>query len=240
MKFRDYLLASLVAVVIPLILTLALMTFVTEQFTDDKVFAEEITVEETEAVKPTNFAVRRAIAEKGENERKEEDGQIDLPVGDLTELAVVEEEVPTTAEETVTPLYRCDGVVMDEDLQRFLYEQLELHGIEWFFPYAIAQSTQESECDPTNVTNGLDYGLYQYRITFWAEVSERYGYKDADIFNPYIQIDIYVHQMAKRLNEYGLDVYETISRHYTSDWGAFNAQYVQDVMERYQKLERIR
>ena len=240
MKFRDYLLASLVAVVIPLILTLALMTFVTEQFTDDKVLAEEITVETTEAVKPTNFAVRRAITEKGENERKEEDGQIDLPVGDIEELAVVEEEVPTTAEETVTPLYRCDGVVMDEDLQGFLYEQLKLHGIEWFFPYAIAQATQESECDPYNVTDGIDYGLYQYRIFHWKEKYERYGYESADIYNAYIQIDIYVHEMAKRLNEYGLDVYETISRHYTSDWGTFNAQYVQDVMERYQKLERIR
>lgn len=240
MKFRDYLLASLVAVVIPLILVLALMTFVTEQFTDDTVFAEEITAEETEAVKTANIVVRQAITEKGEDDRRKDEELVELPVGDIAELAVVEEEVPTTAAEEVTPLYRCDGVVMDEDLQRFLYEQLVLHGIEWFFPYAIAQSTQESECDPTNVTNGLDYGLYQYRITFWAEVSERYGYKDADIFNPYIQIDIYVHQMAKRLNEYGLDVYETISRHYTSDWGTFNEQYVHDVMERYQKLERIR
>ena len=239
MKKNDYLLASLIAVVVSLILTLALMTFVTAQFEDEKVLAEEITAETTEAVKSTNFVVRKAITEKGEYEREDE-VVIELPVGDIKELTVIEETEPTVTAEEVTPLYRCDGVVMDEDLQRFLYEQLALHGIEWFFPYAIAQSTQESECDPNNVTNGLDYGLYQYRITFWAEVSERYGYKDADIFNPYIQIDIYVHQMAKRLNEYGLDVYETISRHYTSDWGTYNEKYVQDVMERYQKLERIR
>lgn len=240
MHLRDYLLAILVAILVPTMVVLGIVTRLSAQYTDETTLAEEFTTETEEAVKTTNFAVRRAIDKKGENERKEEEILAELPLGDIEELAVEEEEVPDTTAEEVTPMYRCDGVVMDEDLQRFLYEQLELHGIEWFFPYAIAQSTQESECDPTNVTNNLDYGLYQYRITFWAEVSERYGYKDADIFNPYIQIDIYVHQMATRLNEYGLDVYETISRHYTSDWGTYNEKYVSDVMNRYAKLERIR
>lgn len=227
---KNYIIGAILAMVIPLTLTGILVATIKADFTDETVAVEEIVEEETEAVK-TAESIRREPIGKENSEAK------DIPSFGIISLPLAERE--TEEVHQPTPLYRCDGEMMDEDLQRFLYETLQDHGIEWFFPYAIAQATQESECDPSNVT-GIDCGLFQYRKTFWKEVSERYGYFDADIFNAYIQIDIYVHQMAKRLNEYGCSVYETISRHYTSDWGTFNQKYVDDVMERYQKLERIR
>lgn len=228
---KRYIYGAILAMAIPLALTSAFVATINAQLTDDSVVVEEFAEEEAEAVKTAKFIRREAIERKEKIEEEEE------PIFGIVVLPLEEPETETVCEPT--PLYRCDGELMDEDLQRFLYETLKDHGIEWFFPYAIAQATQESECDPRNVT-GIDCGLFQYRKTHWNEKAERYGYFDADIFNAYIQIDIYVHEMSKRLNEYGCDVYEAISRHFTSDYGSFNQKYVNDVMERYQKLERLK
>lgn len=240
MSPKNYLIAGLGAMILPLTLTAVLIASISGHLTEETAYAEEIIVEETEAVKTANIVLKRPI-EKKEVRDESETELIELPIGDVEELTAAEEEtIPAATEAELTPLYRCDGLVMDEDLQRFLYECLKEHGIERLFPYSIAQACQESEFDTTNVTGGLDCGLFQYRKTFWEETSAKWGYPGADIFNPYIQIDIYVHQMARRLNEYGCSIEEAISRHYTSDWGTYNAKYVGDVMSRYVTLERIR
>lgn len=240
MSPKNYLIAGLGAMVLPLALTAVLIASISGHLTENTAYAEEIIVEETESVKTANIVLKRPI-EKKEARDESEAELIGLPLGDVEELTEAEEEtLPATTEAELTPLYRCDGLVMDEDLQRFLYESLKEHGIERLFPYSIAQACQESEFDTTNVTGGLDCGLFQYRIEHWNDKAERYGYTNADIFNPYIQIDIYAHEMSKRLNEYGCSIEEAISRHYTSDWGTYNAKYVGDVMARYMTLERIR
>lgn len=228
---KRYIYGAILAMIIPLTLTSVLVASINAELTEETVVVEEFVAEETEAVKTAKFVRREAITgkENKDEEKVQDIGIVVLPLAEVETEAVCEP----------TPLYRCDGELMDEDLQRFLYETLTDNGIAWFFPYAIAQATQESECDPHNVT-GIDCGLFQYRKTHWNEKAERYGYFDADIFNAYIQIDIYVHEMSKRINEYGCSLYEAISRHYTSDYGTFNQKYVNDVMERYQKLERLR
>lgn len=232
---KQYIIAALSSVLVPVIIASAVVASIKGDFSHETESDDKVIIETTEAVK-TAIIERRAITpKKGEYEREDTE-LIDLPLAEKTE---VEETVSEPTEE-VTPLYRCDGLVMDEDLQEYLYHRLCDYYIEWFFPYAIAQACQESEFDIYNVTNGLDHGLYQYRITYWKEKAQRYGFNDPDIFNPYVQIDIYVQEMQKRINVYGLDLYETISRHFTSDYGTYNAEYVDDVMERFETLERIR
>lgn len=231
---KTYIIAAATAILLPALFLTGLVASINADFTDDSIVVEKIIVEETEAPKKANIVVLRLVEfEKGEDEEETE-----------TEVAEVVEE---TREEEVArftdveyPIYRCDGLVMDENLQKFLYKCLSENGIEYFFPYAISMACQESSFNIYDVTDGLDCGLFQYRKTFWEETCAKWGYPGADIFNPYIQIDIFVRQTARRLNELGCSIYETISRHYTSDWGTYNEKYVADVMKRHARLERIR
>lgn len=231
---KTYIIATITAILLPALFLTAVVTTINADYTDDSIVVEKIIVNETEAPKTANIVVLKVVGfEKGEDEEETE-----------TEVAEVVEE---TREEEVArftdfeyPIYRCDGLVMDEDLQKFLYRCLSEYGIEYFFPYAISMACQESSFNIYDVTDGLDCGLFQYRKTFWEETCAKWGYPGADIFNPYIQIDIFVRQTARRLNELGCSINETISRHYTSDWGTYNEKYVADVMKRHARLERIR
>ena len=83
--------------------------------------------------------------------------------------------------------------------------------------------TQESQCNPwAENANGLDKGLFQYRITYWTQPES--------IFDVNAQIRVYVSQVQARLAA-GLSIEETISRHYTSDYiTEVNWQYVNDVL----------
>lgn len=145
-------------------------------------------------------------------------------------------EAPAPAEETaaavtVLPLYSVNGAVLAEDLQTYLYNALASRGIGWFFPYAIMIAYQESRFDPrAENKNGLDKGLYQYRVTYWS-----YG----DIMSPYDQINVFVQQMAQRAAA-GCSVPDMISRHKQSDWGSYDQVYVGQVMQWERVLARIR
>lgn len=142
----------------------------------------------------------------------------------------IQTEATTKAPAATHPIYSVDGDILDLDLQRFAWEELKSKGIEWWMPYLMLTAYQESSFNIYDITDGLDYGLLQYRITFWDERAERYGYAGADIFNPYVQIYIYVRQTAARINA-GLSVSETISRHKTSDHvTAIDWEYVEQVM----------
>ena len=167
---------------------------------------------------------------------------VELPLETMLEPEPEPETEPetTTAPEPTEayyPIYKVDGDVLDHDLQRFMYEELNSQGIGWWMEYAILTAYQESGFDIYDITNGVDMGLLQYRITYWEERAERYGYPDADIFNPYVQIYIYVRQTAERIRK-GFSVEEVISKHKQSDWGPYDQEYVNQVMDH--ELEQIR
>lgn len=144
------------------------------------------------------------------------------------------ETVPETEAAVVaqTPLYAVNGEVLREDVQVYLYQKLCEHGIGWFFPYSILIAYQESHFDfhAVNPTNGIDMGLFQFRVTY---------YPGANIFDPFEQINIFAQLMGNRAAA-GCDVYTMISRHNTSDYGAYNPQYVAEVMQHEPVLVRIR
>lgn len=156
-----------------------------------------------------------------------------------TNVEPVVAEVETVAESQVeqntlgapsVPYYSVNGVVMDLGLQEYLYSQLCVKGIEWFMPYAMLLAYQESNFNIyAENKNGLDKGLFQYRITYWGS---------GDIFNPYTQIDIFTTQMANRAN-IGCTVSDMISRHNMSDYGPYNQDYVNHVMSWQGTLIRI-
>lgn len=107
-----------------------------------------------------------------------------------------------------------------QDVYELLAAELNVYGVGWWYPYAVAQMMAESGGDPyAENPNGLDKGLFQYRITYWQEPES--------IFDVRAQIRRYVREVTARINA-GLSVEEIISRHYTSDyiteinWGYVN------------------
>lgn len=130
---------------------------------------------------------------------------------------------PAMAENKWLP-YRVGGHNLDREIGDFLLAELRSRDLEWWMPYALAQMFQESRLDPmAQNRNGLDKGILQYRVTYW-------DWSRGDIFDWRAQIRLYVEQTARRLAS-GCSIYETISRHNTSDYGAFNQEYVDQVMQ---------
>jgi len=106
-----------------------------------------------------------------------------------------------------------------------LKASLDEAGIGWWYPYACAQMMQESSGNPwAENVNGLDKGLFQYRISYWQEPE--------DIFDINAQIRRYTREVQARINA-GLSIPEIISRHFTSDWiTTINWEYVNAVLSR--------
>ena len=128
-------------------------------------------------------------------------------------------------------LYSVNGAVLPEEIQAYLYNALAARGIQWFFPYAVMIAYQESRFNSlAENRNGLDKGLFQYRMTYWS-----YG----DIFSPYDQINVFVQQMAQRA-AVGCTISDMISRHKQSDWGSYDQVYVDQVMQWEPVAVRIR
>lgn len=158
-----------------------------------------------------------------------------------TRSAVSEQETQTaeTADTTTNaecvvgyiPLYEVEGQMLDPAIQEYLYTQLCNNGIEWFFPYALCIAYQESSFNIyAENKNGLDKGLFQFRITYWGE---------GDIFNPYTQIDVFTRLMVNRANM-GCTVSDMISRHNQSDFGSYCQEYVDAVMSHSGSLTKVR
>lgn len=121
------------------------------------------------------------------------------------------ETVGSEPEATEPALYRIAGEEVDADLQIRLYHHLEEAGIPDWFTGALAQMYQESHCKQyAENPNGLDKGIFQYRITYW-------NWSDGDIFDLDAQMSKYASEMAARFGS-GLSVDEAISRHKTSDY----------------------
>lgn len=149
---------------------------------------------------------------------------------------IVETEAPATTsppqtETTSIPIYSTNGAVLDENIQVFLYQQLCARGIGYFMPYALGIAYQESRFNPyAQNPNGLDKGLFQFRISY---------YPGNNIFDPYEQSIIFCNLMANRLNN-GCSIEVAISRHMMSDYGGYNASYVNLILSWVAVTVRIR
>lgn len=136
------------------------------------------------------------------------------------ETVAYETESPETAETVaISPVEESWNI----DIYGLLRQHLISAGIEWWYPYAVAQMTQESHCNPyAENPNGLDKGLFQYRVTYWQEPES--------IFDANAQIRRYVREVQGRIFS-GLSIEEVISRHYTSDYVTeVNWEYVSHVL----------
>lgn len=158
---------------------------------------------------------------------------------ECTEEAEIRDDIPLCVEtvrtETAYSQYRFnqgEGVIPTEILYE-LRARLIAHNIEWWLPVAEAQMFQESHCNYlAENRNGLDKGLFQYRVTYWSAMCVEHGLPaETSIFDWRAQINIYVQDAARRLRS-GCSVEETISRHMTSDYcPAINTKYVNDVLQ---------
>ena len=151
-----------------------------------------------------------------------------------TEEITLATETETAVEAAVPTLYRIAGEEIDEGIQVRLYQHLQEAGIPYWYEGALCQMFQESHGQQyaVNPNNGIDCGLYQYRITYWTE--------SADIFDVDAQLRRYASDMAARFNS-GLTVDEAISRHNTSDSvAAVNWEYVGQVKQWLGQMEAIR
>ncbi|MBQ6679576.1 MAG: hypothetical protein IJM76_06085 [Lachnospiraceae bacterium] len=152
----------------------------------------------------------------------EEEVEKGLQTGD-SEVAEAEPAERDTGAKS--PVYAVGDEVLPEWIQDYAYKALDRRGISWWYPYFIVQAFQESSFNLRAVSSdGLDYGLLQYRAMYWGDVSAKHGYPGADIYDPYVQIEIYADQVRDRLNK-GLAVEEVISRHKTSDYAPYYDSY---------------
>lgn len=197
--------------------------------------AEERTVTETEP------EIRLIFEEEEELEQEaveEEDTGDDLAGGTDETLAEEEADAGTETERETDPVaeeeqeavpvrdlpagesfpvYAVAGHVLDEELQRYLYEKLTEKGIADWMPIAICQAYQESSFDQYQVTAGKDYGLFQYRLIYWDEWCDRAGVGRGDVFDARRQIDVYTAMVAKWIAE-GRSESEVISAHNDGGW----------------------
>ena len=140
---------------------------------------------------------------------------------EVTKSEVQTEETTAAPVAPEIPRYSVNGHVLPVEIQVYLYNALAVRGIGWFYPYAMLIAYQESNFNIyAENPNGLDKGLFQYRIIYvpWM-----------DWTNPYAQIEYFSDQMANRANM-GCTVSDMISRHNMSDYGPYNQDYVNHVM----------
>lgn len=155
---------------------------------------------------------------------------------DAEEKAWVETSVDDN--ETGPVVWYVNGKQIDQGITDLLTDALERHGIGHWIEGALAQIYQESHAQQYAVSDdGRDYGILQYRAEYWGGVCAQYGYDGADIYDMYVQFDIYATQMANRFNQ-GMSVPDAISRHMTSDYGGFDAKYYGDVIRWLPTVER--
>ena len=132
-----------------------------------------------------------------------------------------------------------NGQILVQELQEYLYRQLDERHIGWFYDVALCQIYQESrfDCYAQN-RNGLDCGLCQFRVTYWNRFAQDSGLYTYDIWNPIDQIYVYSWMMAKYIREEG-SVEMALSRYYTGTPGTYCDSYVRDVMQWANKIQEV-
>lgn len=179
------------------------------------------------------FFFEKTLVRKIKQNEQETSEKAQVSYQDTAWINQVSEEKAAENEPPIQPyLYSVGEEILNPELQNYLNQQLTNQGIEWFMPYAIMIAWQESQFNQYEVSkDGLDYGLFQFRMEFW-------DWNRGDIFDPYVQIDVFTENMGRRANM-GLDVYEMISRHMQSDYGSYNPEYVSDVIKHEPNLRKI-
>lgn len=126
--------------------------------------------------------------------------------------------------------YSVNGKTLPYALQDYLYDQLKSRGVEYLFQVSLLQIYQESSYNATAQNkNGLDFGLCQFRITYWDGFAQAAGLVQYDIWNPIDQIYVYAWLMAKYVAEEGT-VNGALSRYFTGIHGSYCDAYVRDVL----------
>lgn len=166
-------------------------------------------------------------------ERTDSSGADDEGDGTEPEASWLSETRTGEVESSVPTLYKIAGQEIDEGIQIKLYQHLQEAGIEYWYEGALCQMFQESHGQVyAENPNGLDKGLYQFRITYW-------NWSDGDIFDVDAQLSRYAPEMAARFNA-GLSTEEAISRHNTSDYvAAVNWEYVGQVKQWIGQMEVV-
>ena len=205
-------------VVIAAILIIAIVAVLTEGcgaetavYAAPMVNIEDFTEVATEAPKKAEIREQEA---SNEPETEEQDRCDEIGADHEEDRTDTESELRTTeasVEADLPVLYRIAGEEIQEELQIKLYQYLSDAGIDYWYTGALAQMFQESHCHQyAENPNGLDKGIYQYRITYW-------NWNDGDIFDVDAQMRRYASEMSARFNS-GLSANEAISRHKTSDY----------------------
>ena len=160
-------------------------------------------------------------------------------VDNYVEISVEEVEEETEYVNT-TPYYTVNGAFLGYELSDYLYEQLKAHDMEWFYGVALCQLYQESRFDANAVGyDGLDQGIAQLRATYFDYFMEKAGLEEADPFNPYDSICIYVCLMESHLASVEWNVPSALSKYNVGNTRWFNAEYVDAVTQWYATLELI-
>lgn len=196
-----------------------------------------VATEEDESESETKDEVLGCGAEGAQND-VQDDQQCEAPLeADTSEAETVgesnaEESASGSREEVCGRTWIVNGEQIDRQITDALAEALERHDIGYWIEGSLAQIYQESHAQKYAVSkDGRDHGILQYRAQYWGDVSAQYGYTGADIYDVYVQFDIYAAQMAARFNG-GLSVDEAISRHNTSDCvTTVNWEYVSQVKQ---------
>lgn len=142
-------------------------------------------------------------------------------------------EAPQIVEQSKT-VYTIYGHTPPEEWQKYLYAELDARGYGWYFPYAVCQIWQES-CWNQWSDNGIDRGLTQQKIVYWADRAAYWGIPGADIWDPYAQIHVFACQMSQFLNATGGDVGMALSLYFYGT-GQYAPEYVGHVMSHWEAL----
>lgn len=159
--------------------------------------------------------------------------------GSATEAVENEAETAKEVARSSAPHYSIAGHVMPLEWQDYLYAELQKYGTEKLAPYLQAQAFQESRFNTYDITNNLDYGLFQYRITWWKHHCEQAGiYGNADIFNPYTQIKVRAFLASKVYLETG-SIEAVMKRHINGGDERNERYWKHEILPWFEQIERI-
>ena len=148
--------------------------------------------------------------------------------------------VTEPAYRTDIPYYTVNGKFLGHELSSHLYEQLESYRMEWFYEVALCQLYQESRFEADIVSpDGGDLGIAQLRNTYFEYFTAISGLVEADPFNPYDSIHIYVHLMCSNIKAVDGDIHKALSKYNVGNFNWYNENYVNAVLQWYDTLEVV-
>lgn len=133
--------------------------------------------------------------------------------------------------------YKVNGILPPYEWQWYLYGKLADRGLEWWYPYAVAQIYQESNWNQYS-TNGRDHGLCQFKGVYWDGWASAAGMPGADIWDVYAQLTVYAWMMGNNLAAAGGNVGQALSIYYLG-YAGWSDEYVGHVMQWMDYLEVV-